>query len=337
MVDKTIKIANAVLEAVRDGELSKELVIGMLAIKLFYVDSIVRNASVRKIASILNCGKDKAAQIIKELAENDMCIDEDGKLNIFKQINFHINGKYEFKPDGTRMLKGDKRIGGHKRLFLIDGKIYIKRNSIESKGYDITYLNLKKILTMLIEVNYIQLRSRKQDQGRHCSSPRFYKRAHTSKKHRRHNDVSQCPTSVKSLRRGISYETLSKHLHVSLSTVKKYTKELIQMGALESFNPTDLKHPSATLFYDEALYSGSWKLEEAGKNKVTAIEYFKIMSGLPDPILVAHESLEQGTLNGAVGSKTVKSFITDRLGEDGQMHTFRLYYRMFPNQYRVTL
>lgn len=146
MVDKTIKIANAVLEAVRDGELSKELVIGMLAIKLFYVDSIVRNASVRKIASILNCGKDKVAQIIKELAENDMCIDEDGKLNIFKQINFHINGKYEFKPDGTRMLKGDKRIGGHKRLFLIDGKIYIKRNSIESKGYDITYLNLKRFL-----------------------------------------------------------------------------------------------------------------------------------------------------------------------------------------------
>lgn len=340
MVDRTIKIANAVLEAVRDGELSKELIIGMLAVKLHHVDSIVRNASVRKIASELKCGKDKAALVIKKLAENNMCIDEDGNLNANKKINFHINGKYKIHPDGTRTIIGNRRIGGRRTLYLIDGKIYIKYQGHESKGYDITYLNLKKILTMLTEIDYIQLRGRRRDQGSPCSSPRFYnKRAHTSKKQRKHNDVSQYSTSGKSLKRGISYETLSKHLNVSLSTVKKYTKELIQMGALESYNPTDLKHPSATLSYDEAQkrFAQSAKMKEIEKSGVTGIEWFKAVNELPDPILSAHISIEEQFSYEPHGTKTTKSFITDRLGEDGQMHTFRLYYRMYPNQYRVTL
>lgn len=331
MADKTIRVANAILLALIHGQLPSKLVIGMLAVKLLYVDSIIRNASVRKLASLLHCGKDTAAEILNIFSQYDgFDFDENKNINVWAPLHH-----YDFK-EKCEVFEGHyfkKKIGGSQKLYVRNNKVYIQLDGKESKGYTITYRNLKKILLMLAEVNLLKQVKRLQDQeSRGCKS--------RSKKHDLNTGNEEktmmsgkrgCSKKNYPYKHGISFETMAEKLNVSLSTVKKITKEMALTGLLAISNATNFQEPYAVMDYDKVRALSAIRADKVDYKSMSPVDAFKRQLMKEDPTLVAHRQIIESAER--EGYKTIKSFTTTKLGSDGEMHSYRYYYVMCPNQY----
>lgn len=329
MTDRTIRVSNAILLAVRDGVLSDKYVIGMLAVKLNYVDSIIRNASVRNVASLLHCGKDMATEILKEFAKLNLVPDENKNINVWHEVKFFRERIYTKFSNGV-VTRSYKRIGGFQKLYVRNNKVYIKVGDKESKGYDITYRNLKKILLMLTELNFIKQVKRYRDQEAKLqrSTARCPKLADKRFKTMMYGKAKG--TNGHAYKNGVSYEVIAKQVGSSVSTIKKITKELALIGVIAISNATNLHEPIYTMDYDY-VRAMAQKGDKTDYKNMSAIDMFKALASKEDPILKTHEAV-LATLHDK-GYATIKSYTTTSLGKDGKHHTHRLYYAMMPNQY----
>lgn len=331
MVDRTLEVSNSTLIALAEGQLSTKLVVGVLAIKLRYVNSIMRNASIRNLADQLHCGKDTATEILKEFVEQED-IDIDENKNIDVRFKVHHNTLYHTEGE----LKGCKRrIFGSQKLHIRNNKVYIKYGDKESKGYDITYRNLKKILLMLIEVNLLKQVKRLQDLDKRCCRPERQRRRGGRIINAKYNDVGKhrCAKGNYHYKHGITFETIAEKMNVSISTAKRITKELALIGAIVITNATNLQQPTAILDYDKAREKyAAIRVDKDDRKNMSPRENIKRMMSEVDPTLVEHSCIMQNLKWS--GYRTVKSFVTTKLGSDGEMHTYRYYYAMFANQYK---
>lgn len=330
MTDKTIRVSNAILLAVRYGVLSDKYVIGLLAVKLNYVDSIIRNASVRNVASLLHCGKDMATEILKEFAKVGLVPDENKNINVWHEIKFYREKIYT-KFSNDIVTYSYKRIGGYQKLYIRNNKVYIKFGNKESKGYDITYRNLKKILLMLTELNFIKQAKRYRDQEAKLqrSTARCPKMA--DKRFKTMMFGKAKGTNGHAYKNGVSYEVIAKQIGSSISTVKKITKELALIGAIAISNPTNLHEPVFVMDYD-IEHTIAQRKDKTNYKNMSTLDMFKALAAKGDPILKTHSEI-LNTLH-KQGYATVRSFTTTSLGEDDKYHTRRLYYAMMPNEYK---
>lgn len=316
MVDRTVKISNGLLLAVRDGEISEKAFIGILAIKLNYVDSIMRNVSIRNFAKLLHCGKDTATEILKDIKYTCPKAEEDGNLNIQAPIKTYE--RYDHK-----------KIGGKQKLYIRNGKLYLIVNDKNAKGYDITYRNLKKIISMLLCNNFIQQTERIKDLG-HFSRGR--KRLNCIKQ-RKYKDVeTHVKKNSRAYKDGVNLITISRNIKKSKSTAQRIIKSLLLAGVISVTNDTDFHTPVADLDYDTVLSRKCYNSNYKAKEGDTTLDAFKRMLSKPDAVLIAHKSIMQH-LEWS-GHKCVKSVLVDKYGEDGEKHTHRYYYAIHANKYK---
>lgn len=323
---RTITIANGhLIQAMHDKEYLVVLA-GVVCVKLRYVDSIIKNCTIRNLMKVVGCSNTKAQEILRLFHEYELC-EKNERNVIFPQIK-----RYEGKG---------KKYGGVQKIYLHDGKVAIKFGD-KATEYEITYKNIVKILEMLALYNHLYQKERMADlmqNGKKDSTKSRMKKSALIRK------MSQKGVKLDkmSCHRGVSEMALSKAMGFSVSKVKYRLKKMKEDKIIESSNRTDFHNPTRVVDYEEV--EAIRKKRENGrsvgnanaKKVMSATDIFKIAYADGDFSLKYHSAVMRGLQRQEMRSKTIISKAFLKIGDDGREHTVRNYYVVYPNEYKCLL